>query len=206
MLLIISFYTSPKQKSRFLADPDEVLLALYREKGEMEIIAEIHRRYSHLIAGVCVKYLRDDEKARDATMQVFEKLIVDLRVHTVDNFKSWLYSVAKNQCLMEIRKNASQSNHLESIYENSSERFVEIWDELHLNTEFELEQKIKALHDALNELNSEQRTCIDLFYLKDKSYNEISDMEGIDVKLVKSHIQNGKRNLRIHLEKMYDVE
>ena len=176
------------------------------KKEKWKSLQKFHRRYSHLIAGVCVKYLHDDEKARDATMQVFEKLIMDLRVHTVDNFKSWLYSVAKNQCLMEIRKNASQNNHLESIYENSSEKFVEIWDELHLNTEFELEQKIKALHDALNELNSEQRTCIDLFYLKDKSYSEISDMEGMDVKLVKSHIQNGKRNLRIHLEKMYDVE
>jgi RNA polymerase sigma factor (sigma-70 family) len=206
MLLIISFYTSPKSKSRFLADSDEVLLAMYREKGEMEVIAELHRRYAHLVVGVCVKYLRDDEKARDATMQVFEKLIVDLRVHAVENFKSWLYSVAKNQCLMDMRKNNADNKRHELVYENFTEKFVEIWEELHLNTEFELEKKLEALQGALNELNTEQRICIDLFYLKGKSYNEISDMEGMEVKLVKSHIQNGKRNLRIHLEKMYDVD
>lgn len=206
MLLIISFYTSPKNKSRFLEDPDEVLLALYREKGEMEIIAELHRRYSHLVVGACLKYLRDEENARDATMQIFEKLIVDLRNHTIENFKSWLYTVSKNQCLMELRKNTAENLRLELVYANYAEKFVEIWDELHLNNAFESERKLKALQDALGQLNAEQRTCIDLFYLKGKSYGEISDLAGMDVKLVKSHIQNGKRNLKIHLEKMYDVE
>jgi RNA polymerase sigma-70 factor (ECF subfamily) len=172
----------------------------------MEIIAELHRRYSHLVVGVCLKYLRNEEIARDATMQVFEKLIVDLRNHTIDNFKSWLYTVSKNQCLMDMRKNASENIRLELVYANSTEKFVEIWDELHLNNEFDLERKLEALHDALGVLNTEQRICIDLFYLKGKSYIEISGIAGMDVKLVKSHIQNGKRNLRIHLEKMYDVE
>jgi RNA polymerase sigma-70 factor (ECF subfamily) len=206
MFLLVSFFTASKKRSSYLEYSDEALAALYRENNDMEVISEFHRRYAHLVLGVCLKYLRNEDAACDTTMHIFEKLISDLKTHKVDNFKSWLYSVSKNQCLMEIRKTSSTEKQKEYYIENSTEKFVEIWDELHLNHEYDEEKRVQALTNALQQLNKEQRVCIELFFLKDKSYNEIADLANMDVKNVKSHIQNGKRNLRILLERTYDVE
>jgi RNA polymerase sigma-70 factor (ECF subfamily) len=165
----------------------------------MEVVGELYRRYAHLVLGVCLKYLRDQEEAHDATMQIFEKLISDLKINRIEHFKSWLYTVSKNFCLMKIRKEASLHQHMETILENSDENFMEIWEELHLNN-VDDEKKLVALNQALTQLNQEQRTCVQLIYLENKSYKEIADITGMEINHIKSHIQNGKRNLKILLE------
>jgi len=195
----MTFVSLTKKETKFSSITDEALLGLFRDSGNMEVIGEIYRRYAHLVLGVCLKYLKDQESAQDATMQIFEKLMVDLKTNRIENFKSWLYTVAKNFCLMGIRKNASEHRHMELILENSDEKFVEIWEELHLN-DVDDEKRLAALTFALTQLNQEQRTCVQLIYLENKSYKEISDITGMDITNVKSHIQNGKRNLRILLE------
>jgi RNA polymerase sigma factor (sigma-70 family) len=186
--------------------PDDELIANYRDSGDMDIVGEIYRRYSHLVMGTCFKYLKDKENASDATMQIFEKLISDLKTTQVTYFKSWLYTVSKNHCLMQLRKETSIQKQFENIRENSPEKFVEIWDELHLNHESDEEKRLVVLTEALNQLGAEQRTCVELTYFENKSYKEIAEITGMDMNQVKSYIQNGKRNLKILLEKMYDVE
>jgi RNA polymerase sigma factor (sigma-70 family) len=194
------------KSSYFSSLVDDELIAIYRDSGNMEIMGELYRRYSHLVLGTCFKYLKNKENACDATMQIFEKLISDLKNTQVTYFKSWLYMVSKNHCLMQIRKETSVQKHLETIRENTPEKFVEIWDELHLNHESDDEKRLVAITEALNQLNQEQRTCVELTYFENKSYKEIADITGMDTNKVKSHIQNGKRNLKLLLEKMYDVE
>ena len=206
MAFLISFLTSSKERSHFAGETDEALVIRYRSDGSMEIITELHRRYSHLVLGVCLKYLKNEDAACDAAMQVFEKLIADLRTHKVENFKSWLYTVSKNQCLMDMRKDKTIGKHIETWVENSSEKFVEIWEELHLTDEYDEEKKLRALNIAIPKLNNDQRVCVELFYLKGKTYVEIAELKNMELNSVKSHIQNGKRNLRIILEKMNDVD
>jgi RNA polymerase sigma factor (sigma-70 family) len=192
--------------SSFASLIDDELITSYRGTGNMEVIGELYRRYSHLVLGTCIKYLRNKENASDATMQIFEKLINDLKTNQIEHFKSWLYTVTKNHCLMTLRKETSVRRHIEILQENSSEKIVEIWDDLHLNHEYDDEKRLVALAQALTKLNNEQRTCVELTYLENKSYKEIADMTGMDINKIKSHIQNGKRNLKILLEKTYDVE
>ena len=185
--------------NKYSALVDEELIAMFRTQGKMEVLGELYRRYAHLVLGVCLKYLKNQEEAHDATMQIFEKLITDLKTSRIDNFKSWLYTVAKNFSLMEIRKDTSKQRHLEIIREQSDENFVEIWEELHLN-DVDNEKRLAALSQAITQLNQEQRTCVQLIYLENKSYKEIADLTGMDINHIKSHIQNGKRNLKILLE------
>jgi len=195
----MTFTNLHTKDNKFSAIMDEELIVMFRNQGRMEVLGELYRRYAHLVLGVCIKYLKDQEEAHDATMQIFEKLISDLKTSRVENFKPWLYMVAKNFCLMEIRKDASKQRHLEVIREQSDENFVEIWEELHLN-DVDDQKRLAALHQAITQLNQEQRTCVRLIYLENKSYKEIADITGMDINHVKSHIQNGKRNLKLLLE------
>lgn len=181
---------------------DTDLIVRYRETGEPSVLGELFCRYTHLVYAISLKYLKNEEDGRDAVMEVFQDLSITLRKHDITNFKSWLYSVARNHCLTVIRKR--KNGHAgatvsEDIYELAEKMVVENPDPGHPTYEDEKETALQELEAAVEELNEEQRMCIKLFYLDEKSYKEISDQTGFDLKKVKSHIQNGKRNLKIRL-------
>ena len=169
---------------------DEALVDMYRTSKSTEAVGQLYERYSHLVYGVCMKYLKDTDNAKDATMQIFEKLISDLPRHDVQVFKAWLYRVAQNHCLMILRSNHHQTISVDIFSENS----VEFVDELHLTVEKELQ--LTKMEDAMKDLNKDQRQCLEMFYLEKKTYIEIMQETGFNFMQVKSFIQNGKRNLK----------
>jgi RNA polymerase sigma factor (sigma-70 family) len=63
----------------------------------------------------------------------------------------------------------------------------------------EKEINLSNLNEALKSLAEKQRICVELFYLQEKSYNEVAEITGFTMNEVKSFIQNGKRNLKIYL-------
>lgn len=142
-----------------------------------------------------MKYLKNDELAKDAVMDIFEQLPTLLQRHTITNFKSWLHSVAKNHCLMYLRKKKGiiEFNNLEKI----EYQLMENEDELHLS--IEKENELQLLENGVNNLTVEQKKCIELFYLNEKSYSEVVEITGYELKKVKSYLQNGKRNLKLYL-------
>ena len=179
---------------------DSELLKEFKVSRNNLIIGVLYKRYAHLVFGLSMKYLKDEEDAEDMVIQVFTKLMSDLIKHEVEFFKSWLYTYTKNYCLMQLRASQSKRNK-EADYKQNIKNLMESPDELH-QMALDKEIKIGELEKAINELNEEQEKCIRLFYLQEKSYQEISNETGYSVNNVKSHIQNGKRNLKIKLEKM----
>ena len=169
---------------------DEALVDMYRTSKSTDAFGLLYERYSHLVYGVCMKYLKDADNAKDASMQIFEKLITDLPRHEVQVFKAWLYRVAQNHCLMILRSN----NHLTKSVDVFNENNVEFVDELHLKVEKEI--LLTKMEDSLKDLNEDQRRCVEMFYLEKKSYIEIMQETGFNFMQVKSFIQNGKRNLK----------
>jgi RNA polymerase sigma-70 factor (ECF subfamily) len=178
---------------------DLELIAEYKNTENKLFIGILYKRYSHLVLGLSLKYLKNEDEAKDAVMQIFEKLFADLLKHQIEFFKSWLYTYSKNFCLMIIRTRQSKLKK-EIELENNADLFMETESGLHLNKADEKEKQFVALENAINELKDEQKKCIDLFYLKEKSYVEIAEMTGFSINEVKSYIQNGKRNLKIKLE------
>lgn len=177
---------------------DEELISSYHSSGDKAFVGELYIRYAHLMYGVCLKYYRDQEKSRDAVLQIFEKLFESLQKHTPENVKTWLMFVARNYCISDLRKmKVHAEKHLR--YEKDEE---EPWmpEEEVQHEKVIKEQRLQRLEDAISALGDEQKTCIELFYLKDRSYKEICDITGMNEKQVKSHIQNGKRNLKLILE------
>ena len=199
---------------------DAGLIERFQQTRDNEIIGELFQRYTHLVFGVCMKYLKDEDEAKDAVMHIFEKFLTGLHRHNVDNLKAWLYGVAKNHCLMYFR---SKKVHIElpidlsndnaeddsALYDEkwaSGEMAVELTTHLHLNGEQDKEQQLVLMEEAIKKLNEQQKICIELFYLQEKSYEDVSQITGYTTKEVKSYIQNGKRNLKIIMMSYYEKQ
>ncbi len=185
---------SGERKERLEQD-DLSLVAAYQESGDLEVLGTLYNRYMHLVYGVCFSYFKDEEQSKDAVMQIFEELIKKLRVHQVQNFKSWLHVLTRNHCLMALRK--SSKNPTVSIEDN----FVENDEFVHLDIDNTKETQLTIMEKCMETLSEEQRKSVDLFYLQEKCYKEVADITGYDMLKVKSYIQNGKRNLKICIEK-----
>ena len=166
----------------------------YQQSGDLQVLASLYQRYMELVYGVCLKYLQDTEPAKDAVMQVFEELVQKLKKHEVDNFKSWLYTLAKNYCLMQLRSQKNKKT------VSISPELMQNDEELHLNGALQKEAEFKKLERCLQTLSAEQQQTVELFYLQQKCYNEIVEQTGLDWKKVRSLIQNGRRNLKICME------
>jgi RNA polymerase sigma factor (sigma-70 family) len=174
---------------------DEDLLKAFKENADQEMLAQLYVRYTDLAYGVCVKYLRDAEAAKDAVMNIYQELLVKLQTNEVKNFKSWLYVVAKNHCLMQLRKEKKLVTVEFTPTVMQSENFE------HLDSVLEKEHELKKLEFCIEHLPDEQKQSIQLFYLENKCYNEIAEQTGYDWNKVRSLIQNGRRNLKICMEK-----
>ena len=179
-------------------ETDEELLSEFRSTGDLEILGELYSRYMHLVYGVCLKYLKEREESMDAVMQIFEKLITEIPKHKIENFRSWLHVVTKNYCLMHLRSHRSEEEKYNK-WINDPSVFMETTSYLHPIDEDE-QVMDKALEDCIERLKDEQKKCIQQFYYENRCYNEIAVNLGLDEKMVKSHLQNGKRNLKLCLE------
>ena len=174
---------------------DEELIGLYKESGKLDIVGELYNRYTALVYGVCLKYLKNREESRDAVMQIFEKLIVSLKEHEVNIFKPWLYVTSRNYCLMQLRAQKGKN------FEELSPFLMENGAAMHQEQGLDVEANLQQLQRCIEELGTEQKQCVQLFYLDQKCYKEITESTGFDLNKVKSYIQNGKRNLKICMEK-----
>jgi RNA polymerase sigma-70 factor, ECF subfamily len=187
-------------RNRKINRSDEELLAELKSGGDLEVLGELYSRYIHLVYGVCLKYLKENEEARDGVMQIFEKLIIEIPKHNIGNFRSWLHVVTKNYCLMQLRSEKSEKEKFNE-WINDPSVFMETATYLHpLDEDEDSKSMDSALEDCIERLKDVQRMCIRQFYFENRCYNEISVNLGLDEKKVKSHLQNGKRNLKICLE------
>ncbi len=172
---------------------DKEIIAGFRKDEDKSWVGMLYERYAHLVLGLCCKYLKDRNAAEDATCDIFMSLFDKLKKHEIDNFRGWLYATSRNHCLMARRskKNGQsvQLNGHEPIADHKSLSIVLLKD-----------TQLTLLESTVQKLKAEQRDCIKQFYLEENSYSQVSERMGIDIKAVKSHIQNGKRNLRILLE------
>ena len=183
-------------KDRFSHLSDQELLKRFYDDHNNDWLGALLERYVLLLFGVCMKYLKNEEEAKDGVQQIFLKAITELHKYRVSFFKSWIYTVARNHCLMQIRdRNGKFSTRID---EDSAVSPVEEGDQGHA---VEKDQMLELMENSLGQLNKEQNQCLILFYLEKKSYQEITENTGYTLMQVKSHIQNGKRNLKILMDK-----
>ena len=174
---------------------DEELLAEFKKDFDQQMLAQLYLRYTDLVYGVCMKYFKNAEVSKDAVMNIYQELLTKLQTNEVQNFKSWLYVVVKNHCLMQLRREKK------NITVEFTPAVMQSEDFTHLDDVLEKENELKKLEFCIEHLPVEQKQSIQLFYLENKCYNEIVDTTGYDWNKVRSLIQNGRRNLKICMEK-----
>jgi RNA polymerase sigma factor (sigma-70 family) len=176
------------QRENLLSDQD--LVDRYKQSGDTWYVGELFQRYTPLISALSWKYLKDQPETEDALMEIFEIIVKDLKQYEVNNFKTWLYSVTKHHCLKKIRRSQLQTVDADHALKYVADDHDPESDPYHLETQ------IETLKDAIQNLTEEQRRCVELFYLEEKSYREVASLTGYSLKEVKSYLQNGKRNLK----------
>jgi RNA polymerase sigma factor (sigma-70 family) len=180
---------------------DNILLQNFYADKNNKWLGILLQRYTGMLLGVCMKYLKDEIEAKDTVQQVFLKAINELHKYQVQYFKSWIYMIAKNQCLMQLR---SKGKHRTTAIDDLA---LPQTDDLILReNKLAVENNLTHLEKALTLLNKEQADCVTLFYLQKKSYQEIVDCTNYNLLQVKSNIQNGKRNLKILMQQMISHE
>jgi RNA polymerase sigma factor (sigma-70 family) len=184
-----------KNKKADIHYTDAELVLAYQKSLNTVYIGHLFNRYGHLVYGVGLKYLQNQDDSKDLVLRVFEKILEDLKRMRVTHFKSWLYQVAKNQCLMDLRKKQRNG---ENVNLDAVENQLLSEENTQINSK---ELRYGQLERAVSQLGGEQQKAIQLFYLDELSYQQIVNQTGWTLNEVKSYIQNGKRNLRLILEK-----
>jgi RNA polymerase sigma-70 factor (ECF subfamily) len=174
---------------------DDQLLLQFKQTGDQHALAVLYLRYSELLYGVCLKYLEDADDAKDAVMNIYQELLKKVPQHEIQNFKSWVYVLTKNYCLMQLR--SAKKNITVSLEQHS----MQSDDFSHLDSVIEKEEAFKRLEKCIEKLPGEQQQSIKLFYYDSKCYNEIAETTSMDWNKVRSLIQNGRRNLKNCMEK-----
>lgn len=189
---LLSMMLFNKRNKSHASLSDLELIEKYKTEENGQLIGLLYERYAHLVLGVCLNYFRNSQDAEDITMHIFTELDQKIKKHTIQHFKSWLYQVTRNECLMELRKRKINFNNVDDMQISLPEEDSDM--------KWLLEEKLGYLEQALAALKSEQKICVEQFYIHDKSYQEISIEHNMPIKQVKSAIQNGKRNLKIWIE------
>ena len=182
--------------NRYKHIDDNELLSKFYADHDNEWLGILLQRYTILLLGVSMKYLKNEEEAKDCVQQVFLKAINELHKYKVVYFKSWIYMVAKNHCLMKLREKGKYTAEINDEVMTARDEVTTI------NDHIEKDKTLNNMANALQQLNTEQQQCVTLFYLEKKSYQEITELTSYNLLQVKSHIQNGKRNLKIIMESM----
>jgi RNA polymerase sigma-70 factor (ECF subfamily) len=184
----------PFLKKILSAQIDLELVKQYRLGGDINVLGELYGRYMELVYGVCLKYFKEPEEAKDAVINIFEELVTKLKKYDVINFKSWLYQLAKNHCLMKIRSRKSKPVIVDI-------DIMHLEENNHPDNVAKKEEQLNGMENCIEQLPAEQKRAIELFYLQEKCYKEIADLTRTDITKVRSFIQNGRRNLKICMEK-----
>ena len=175
-------------------ESDHDLVQLYKTAGNIDTLGELYQRYMELVYGVCLKYMKEPEEAKDCVINIFEELVMKLKKHEVDNFKPWLYQLAKNHCLMKLRSKKGRPVNIDI-------DVVHLSENIHLDSIVEKERHLDNIEYCIDQLPGDQKQAIKMFYLDEKCYREIAEKTGTDINKVRSFIQNGRRNLKICMEK-----
>jgi RNA polymerase sigma-70 factor, ECF subfamily len=178
---------------------DEEIILAFKKNRDPELLGLLYKRYMLLVYGVSLKYLKNREDSQDAVMQIFEILNNDIPRFEISNFKGWLYTVTKNHCLMILRQRKKEKNFVvpdeNEVFFMESDTFLHPLDNMDNN-----DRIIINLKECMEQLNENQRFCVEWFYYQHKCYREIASELKLEEGKVKSYIQNGKRNLRICMD------
>jgi RNA polymerase sigma-70 factor (ECF subfamily) len=175
---------------------DEELVRQYLDTGNEEAIGLLYHKYYPTVVYVCNKYLENKHDSEDAAMEVFTNLPELLKKFEIKQFRKWLYSIVRNECRMVLRKKKSSSITIQESVEWPE--FVEKTEAVHPVDK--RKERLQWITEAMTTLEGEVRICVALFYAEDKTYIEISEITGWEIRHIKNCLQTARRQIKNFIE------
>ena len=185
-------------------DPDAVLM-LRVKRGDRAAFAELVEKYKQPLFNFICRTLRDETESEDLAQNVFLQVYKSrARYERTAKFSTWLFTIARNLCLNEIRRRSRhpaesleethpENEDLPSRQYEDKKNFLPTENLLH----GELASKIEEALDALPEA---QRTAILLCRQDELSYEEIAEILDCSLSATKSLIHRGRETLKEKLK------
>ncbi len=165
--------------------------------GNIQVLRDIYCEFKHQLFTFCLHLLKDTEKAEDAVHETILKLLTHSK--TIQNgklLKSWLYTVARNECYTILR------------YQQKKEEITEdsVWDENGVQHSIEQREKKKIIADAIQNLKIQYREVVLLREYENLSYEEIGAITSTSVTTVKSRLFKARKMLAKKLHSYVERE
>lgn len=181
-----------------LLQHEEVALIEKAKNGDVESFELLINVYQKKAFNIAYRMLGNLEDANDVTQEALVK--VYRSIHNFkgnSSFSTWLYSIVNNACIDFIRKNRKVNLlYIDKEYGETNYK-IEIGDEINTpESLFEKNEIKQMVHDAINQLNYEQRNIIILRDIQGFSYQKIGEMLHISLGTVKSRISRARSNLK----------
>jgi RNA polymerase sigma-70 factor (ECF subfamily) len=188
----MSFKGSPYQDL-----PDNELARLFTESGAREAFAELFRRHSRKVYHACFAFFRDGSLAEDATSETFLRAYQSRARFQEGDYLNWLQRIARNVCIDQWRKKKPEISIDGSEEEPGMELPGPAPDE-------GMQIAVQQLHREIAKLPADQRRCVEL-KIEGYSYEETAAMTGLALDAVRSHLQNGRRTLRLRMQGVLSI-
>lgn len=180
-----------------MTEQDRTLIEEFQRGDEFAFIS-IYNRYKTPVYAFCVKMLGDREQARDVMQETFLRVYENRdRLSNTGSFKSWIFTIARNQCLNQIRK-ARWQVPLENEREPAAARQDTPISRL------EKSERVALVARYLNELKPEYREVIVLREYQNMSYEEIAAVTRSTLSAVKSRLFKARRKLAAFIEPLLE--
>jgi RNA polymerase sigma-70 factor (ECF subfamily) len=193
----------------FLNEQDEILLKKAKS-GDVDAYEELVKTYYKTVFNIALRMFSNTEDASDITQEVFIKVYKSIgRFEGRSSFKTWIYRIATNLCLDELRsrKNFIAVSFDEQIANNTEAINVKLKDESIGSPETELlrAEIREELYNVINELPEDLRIITILRHIQNLSYDEISEILNCPQGTIKSRISRARELLRKKLSKNMEL-
>ncbi|WP_064505468.1 RNA polymerase sigma factor [Defluviitalea phaphyphila] len=183
-----------------MSNKDEISLIKKAKKGDILAFEELILRYEAKIYNIAYRMLSNEEDAKDVSQEIFIKVFKKLKKFRGDsNFSTWLYRIATNACIDELRKRKGKEIYsVDEKIETKEGSIIKEYVDDKQNVEELIINKEKAysIQLAINKLSEEHKKAIILRDLQGLEYNEISKILECSLGTVKSKISRARRKLK----------
>ncbi len=185
---------STDSKKHLIDISDADLLEEIQISRNSNYLPILYKRFEAAVFGVALAMLKDFHAAEDAAGRTWVIIIEKIYDHKIVSLSNWILTISRNTCISYYRRKKYTKRFVKTGIMQVNDPTVD--PDFYLEDNFELEEKLEMeMMDALERIPELQAKCVKLFYFEKMSYSEIAEELNLELKIVKSYLQNGKRLL-----------
>jgi len=173
------------------------------KKGNVQAFSFLVEKYQKMVYTLALKLMKKPEEAEELAQDTFVKAFQKIDSYEgKSKFSTWLYTIAYNSCISELRKRRIEFKSLDDrqVTEDDEQKMVDYYRET------KKEDQEKYLNLALEKLPEDDQVLLTLYYYENQSMDEISVITGLTVSNIKVKIHRARKRMQLFLYEMLNEE